>query len=164
MNCPQCGKPGRYMKQQRNYFCGDCRKFFEGPKPVGGIAPMKKRIGAFLIDMLIILVVVLVAGILLPDYSLGPIINKTTLLLFFVMGIYFVPFHSIYGQTVGKKVFKIKVSMNGQSPLPAEVSFYRYLVKAISMILLFIGLLMAFANKEHRGLHDKLAETLVLEA
>jgi uncharacterized RDD family membrane protein YckC len=152
------------MKQQGNYFCGDCRTFFEGPKPAGGVAPMKKRIGAFLIDMLIILVVVTVAGALLPEYSLGPLVNKTTLLLFFVMGVYFVPLHSFKGQTFGKKAFKIKVSMNRQSPLPAEVSLYRYLVKAISMVLLFIGLLMAFANREHRALHDKLAETLVLEA
>ena len=124
---------------------------------------MRRRTGAFIIDMILVLIVTSTLGVILPDFSMGPLINKTTAVFFSVMGVYFIAFHSMYGQTLGKRLFKLRVARNGQSPIPVEVSIYRYLVKATSMILLFIGLLMAFSDKDRRGLHDKLAETVVLE-
>ena len=164
MNCPRCGQPAKYMEQQGTYFCVGCKEFLEGTKPSGDVAPMKRRTAAFLVDMLVVMAVTSGLLLALPRFSIGPLVNTVTLTFFSVMGLYFVIFHSHSGQTPGKQLFHLRVAIGGTSPLPVEVSILRYLLKAISMVLLCLGLLWAFFNSDHRGWHDRFAETLVLEA
>jgi uncharacterized RDD family membrane protein YckC/ribosomal protein S27E len=74
---------------------------------------------------------------------------------------YFITFHWLWGQTLGKMALQIRVvSMDG-GPLTFGQSVGRYFAAILSAILLGIGFIMAGVRADKRGLHDLLAGTRV---
>jgi len=77
---------------------------------------------------------------------------------------YSVYFVGAKGATPGKKMMKLRVIMqDGQYPIGYGKAFLRVIGYMISGLICYIGFLMiAFDKEQHRGLHDKIAGTLVI--
>jgi uncharacterized RDD family membrane protein YckC len=78
---------------------------------------------------------------------------------------YSVYFVGTKGATPGKKMMKLKVIMqDGQYPIGYGKAFLRVIGYMISGLICYIGFLMiAFDKEQHKGLHDKIAGTLVIK-
>jgi uncharacterized RDD family membrane protein YckC len=67
------------------------------------------------------------------------------------------------GQTIGKKIMKIKVVREDGKPLDYPTAIIRYIGYIISTIPLFLGYLWVIWDDKKQGFHDKLARTLVVK-
>jgi uncharacterized RDD family membrane protein YckC len=146
----------------------------------GGYAGIASRILAFSIDVFVLIVAVLVAGLfiratvsifsldrLLPGIF-GPSgidtvrIAGSSLLVSVIAGVYWIFGWTFIGATIGKLVMGLRVVGAGGS----RVGFWRSLRRAIGYFLsaLFLGLgfLWVIINKRHHSWADKLAGTSVV--
>ena len=65
--------------------------------------------------------------------------------------------------TPGKKVQRIAVISSDERSIPSLTQIiYRNMAKIISILLLFVGVLMIAIDKKRRGLHDRIAGTIVI--
>jgi len=126
-------------------------------------AGVGKRLLAFLVDA-IILGTVFFAIFLIFGSNLT--LEGTFALCYFssifLSMIYFTYFYSTSGQTLGKKLLRIKVISSDEDNLYFATGIIRYIGYYISALLVLVGFLMIFFNKEKQGLHDKLAATYVV--
>jgi uncharacterized RDD family membrane protein YckC len=112
---------------------------------------------------------VLVIPILLIDFLLGIALPKpffafvspfTGLL---VAWVYYVIMTYNYQATLGKKAFGIRVvSDKAENLTLGQVILRETIGKLISMIILYIGYIMAAFTKRKQALHDKMASTVVV--
>ena len=134
------------------------------------------RICAYLIDQFIVLMVIgVVAGFLgaLKLLGLDVILDKEVLFTYTVSAIiyyivrklYYIAFTYTSGQTVGKKIFRIKVVNDDMS----KASFWRVLYRetigrflAEVYIFGFIGYFIILLDDKKRGIHDRLSDTRVV--
>jgi uncharacterized RDD family membrane protein YckC len=117
-----------------------------------------ERLGAAIIDSLV-LAVVNVALVLLVPGALGSLLSLCSGWLYFAL-----QESGPQQATVGKRAVNVKVTtMNGE-----RISFGqatgRYFGKILSSFILFIGYLMMLWDDRKQTLHDKLANTLVVKA
>lgn len=66
------------------------------------------------------------------------------------------------GATLGKKILKIKIVKLDGSPLTMGSALGRYVAYLIAAIPCGLGLLWVLWDEEHRGWHDKMADTKVI--
>lgn len=92
------------------------------------------------------------------------------IMLCFVILTYSLTFHTYFitmetksGQTVGKKMMRIKVVSIDGSPITRKQAIYRDFAKVYFELTLTIPLLYIFMNEKHQRLGDKWAKTLVIE-
>lgn len=76
---------------------------------------------------------------------------------------YFVTMEFQSGQTIGKKMMRIKVVSEDGSPITRRQAVYRDFVKVYFELTLTIPLLYIFFDKNHQRLGDKWAKTIVIE-
>lgn len=76
---------------------------------------------------------------------------------------YFVSMEFQSGQTIGKKMMRIKVVSEDGSPITRRQALYRDLVKVYFELTLTIPLFYIFFDKNHQRLGDKWAKTIVIE-
>ena len=148
-------------------------------------ASVGKRVGAFLLDGLILGVVgsvlFAVAGIygriteaVLSGQSATGLVLLSSLLSLAVGFAYFVLLEGSSGQTLGKRMLGIKVVAADGSPvdlgraLKRRLPFLVYIVPRFGLLLLFaveLGMLITAIQDEvdHRGFHDQWAGTKVVE-
>ena len=67
------------------------------------------------------------------------------------------------GQTIGSKIFNIRVIRTDGSDLTITQAFIRYVGFIISAIPLLIGLIWAAFDANKQGWHDKIADTYVVK-
>ncbi|OQP61778.1 hypothetical protein A3860_31450 [Niastella vici] len=67
----------------------------------------------------------------------------------------------ISGQTIGKKVLKIKVVKNNLSPTNIPISLIRHIFNIVDLTL-FLGLIVAAINKKKKRIGDLVAGTIVI--
>ncbi len=94
---------------------------------------------------------------------------------FYVFGIiillYFVPFVPLYfvglwtwrGQTLGKLAMAIRVVRSDGRPVGVGAALLRLVGYLFSSLLLFAGFVMIVFDRRRRGLHDRLADTVVVD-
>lgn len=118
------------------------------------------RFAAALLDSVIILALSMILAVVFSAVKLGAIGSIAQLLL----GIgYYVWFQSRTGQTLGKKVMKIKVvNASGATPSLGIFALREILGKLVSSLILGIGYLMVAWDSKKQGLHDKIASTYVV--
>ena len=137
-----------------------------GPSPVGPA----RRLGAAAIDAVIVGAIDLavlylttkIAGLGGGELHLLP---KTPLIAFLVLldGGYLVGFVATVGQTIGKMATGLKVvDAGGGLPTVGQASL-RALATLLSIAPLGLGYVPALAGGEGRALHDRLADTRVVE-
>jgi len=200
MFCPKCGKETDALGK----FCQWCGEDIvvvpatvdaaapeeEECPDIGVYAGLGRRLIAFVVDFVLILLFDLVAAFVLgltrgvqnlyfylfqhaPVGSLTPegtsmalygsIIASYGILLIVIPWVYFAGFESSRSQaTPGKLLMRIVVTdLEGNKPTFARVTL-RHFAKIISTLVIFLGFLMIGLTRKRQGLHDKIAGCLVL--
>ena len=126
------------------------------------------RFVAYLIDMIVIYAI----SSLLNTFSFGllnkqldfPILGEESLSYVIVMFTYFIAMTYFFSQTLGKMIMKIKVETNKGEKLSLADVVYRELVgRLLTIFLVYLPYLaVAFTNKK-KGLHDFIADTVVVK-
>lgn len=107
------------------------------------------RFLAFLIDAVILAI---------PGYFLGGA------LLYVIQAGYYIGMWGARGQTVGEMVLGLCVVSTDGQPISFGKAALRFVGYYISGLILGIGFLMiAFDSQQHRGLHDRIAGTLMVK-
>jgi len=199
MFCPKCGKETDALGK----FCQWCGEDIvavpatlnatpeeEECPDIGVYAGLGRRLIAFVVDFILILLFDVVAVFVLgltrgiqnlyfylvqhaPVSSLTPegtstalygsIIASYGILLIVIPWVYFAGFESSRSQaTPGKLLMRIVVTdLEGNKPTFARVTL-RHFAKIISTLVIFLGFLMIGLTRKRQGLHDKIAGCLVL--
>ena len=132
------------------------------------------RLTAFLVDMIIVNAALLVVHIPIwvlslksPDnvlvrdfifqYSIADIVCYLLTVLYFVLLTYYT------GATLGKKLFQLRVvSTEDRKMTFFEVVYRESIGRFLCGVIMNLGYLLILAQKEHRGIHDLLADTSVI--
>jgi len=85
------------------------------------------------------------------------------LLGFFVIHGYFIVLHALYGQTVGKKVLKIKVIRIEGKSVGWAAAILREIGEFVATLPLFLGYIWIVFDSKKQGWHDKIANTYVVK-
>jgi len=98
-----------------------------------------------------------------PDqaYYVAAIIIMTYFVAF--VPLYFVGMWAWRGQTLGKMAVAIRVVRTDGRPAGVGAALLRLVGYLFSSLLLFAGFLMIVFDRQRRGLHDRLADTIVVD-
>jgi oligopeptide/dipeptide ABC transporter ATP-binding protein len=130
------------------------------------IAAMGSRIGAYLVDAVIVAAVTAVPGVLASVAGLG----GTAIVVAFLVGgvlstVYFPSFWHLRGQTPGMRVTKVRVIHEiNPGPISWGAAIRRYIVFVFGAAALYIGWLWAFIDPRRKAWHDLAADTIVIDA
>jgi uncharacterized RDD family membrane protein YckC len=114
------------------------------------------RFGAAIIDFIPIAVI----SIILPFFAYG----GASLLVIFILGLYYWLFTGLTGQTLGKMAVGIKVvNVQGDRPGLGVAALREILGKLISTIVICIGFIWIAFDNNKQGWHDKIASTYVVK-
>lgn len=92
------------------------------------------------------------------------LISSSWLILYVVRIVYHWLFVRYYGATIGKIVVKIKVIEIGLLDNPnTQQALVRSLFRALSEFLMYLPFLYLLTNSLRLGLHDRVANTIVVE-
>lgn len=141
-------------------------------------AGLQLRIVAFILDIIVLisfgmLILAGASAYLLVDFQLNdenlsdraPYVFAAALVTYVLAfpPLYHVLLWSWRGQTVGKMAVHIKVLSRTGGRVPLRRSALRLLGYAASVVPLFMGIVIALFDRERRTLHDRLADTVVVE-
>ncbi len=141
-------------------------------------AGLQLRIVAFILDIMVLisfgmLFVAAAVAYLLVDFYLNdenlsdraPYVFATVLATYVLAfpPLYHVLLWSWWGQTIGMMAVHIKVLSRAGGRLSLSRSALRLLGYAASVAPLFLGIVIALFDRERRTLHDRLADTVVVE-
>jgi len=157
--CPNCGKENEAYA----LFCQTCGVSLKPDGAAQAAAPAVQKYGGFWIRVVATIIdwIIVSAGTgIIVAVSFGgafPIVFVADWLYSAFMT------SSEWQATIGKKVFNLAVTdIRGQ-----RISFARatgrHFAKWISALLLFIGYIMVAFTERKQGLHDLIAETLVVD-
>lgn len=129
-------------------------------------APSLFKLGAcFIYEGLILIALsfMCVAGFLLlaGDATHGVRRYLLQLLLWLVIGFYFVWCWIKSGQTPALKTWKLKVTRDDGSLLSPQLSWLRYTMASLSLACFGLGFLWAVIDTERKYLHDRLLKTKI---
>ena len=129
------------------------------------IAKKRYRIGAFLIDFLIIWLIGMVIGIFFGtphEDGIGYSFNGFPAFAWMCSGLFLWPIsEGVWGQTIGKRILDLKVVTNEFEPIGIGQAFGRFFLGFIDYIFL-IGLIIAATNKQNKRIGDMAANTIVV--
>jgi uncharacterized RDD family membrane protein YckC len=143
--------------------------------PQPELARKRTRIAALLVDLAIFWLIAFVVGRLLGEQD--AIYTETTdnsaMLRFRLTGItavvmlivWFLQFplmEGSTGQTIGKKLFGLRVEKKDLTPMSTGAAFVRQILMAIDILV--IGLIVAATNKDKQRIGDLVAKTIVTKA
>ncbi len=172
--CEACGAPTD--PDERDLVARETGAFTDRPANVADYGGFWRRVGAAVIDIVILLTVLTLLQFLLAPETLeyagqadtgpgapGAVWTWWNTLEIFAAWLYWAGFHSSAWQaTPGKMVLGMQVTdLRGQ-----RISFLRatgrYLAEFLSGALLMIGYIMVAFHPRKQGLHDLIAGTLVV--
>ncbi len=132
-----------------------------------------KRVAAYIIDYIILLVISMVIGGLFGviTYAAGEssLAGKASQIVSFLVTLvvtvgYYAWFHaSTGGATPGKMAIGIKVVRTTGEQISIARAIGRYFASVISAVLLCIGFIMAAFTERKQGLHDMISDTVVVD-
>ena len=103
-----------------------------------------------------------------PDFVLAGLLDRNPMalgalgLLFGMSALYQIYLGGILGQTVGKRLLRLRViSSSGRTPGPL-LGCARFVVLLLSLLPVGLGWLWCLFDREHRALHDHLSGTYVI--
>ena len=155
--CPACGMWA--SKDAR--FCGYCRFQFSAlPDHLKQMvyAGFWIRLVAFIIDRLIVGAI----GFGLTLFVTN--IFEVLFLQFVAAAVYSIAFWLGTGATPGKMVMGIKVVMTNGEPIEVGAACLRHVGYFFSELILCIGYLMIAFSAQKKGLHDNIANTVVIKS
>ena len=142
-------------------FCGYCRYQF-GTLP-GHLQQLQYagfwiRLVAFIIDGIILSFTLALISLTTTD------VVSFIFLQFLARAVYHIAFWIGQGATPGKMAVGVKVVMTNGEPIELGAACLRYFGYIISTLLFFIGFLMIAFSAEKKGLHDNIANTVVVKS
>lgn len=149
-------------------WCGLCHTYVTNPA-VGRLASPGKRLGAFVLDILIpVFAAFFVGGLIgLGGAAAGDRGSPVGGLLIFVLLIAFVVWEiKLFsrGTTPGKHALNmVVVKENGEPAGFGTMLVREWIGKLISGLVFSLGYLWILIDKDRQGWHDKLASTYVVE-
>jgi uncharacterized RDD family membrane protein YckC len=133
---------------------------------VGRPAGFWIRVVAYIIDAVIVGVFNFVWTFIVTLAAGGSITGFPAFLVFlieFLVGIgYFAYLWSSRGQTIGMMATGLRVTRSDGSPLTLGRGIGRALALYLSFLILFIGVIMVAFTQRKQGLHDMIADTVVV--
>ena len=133
------------------------------------VAPLSKRLIAFLIDELLMSLVWIaiywenIAEVADDKEAVLEILSASFLVVCVIKILYQWLFVMYYGATIGKIVVRIRVIEVELLDNPnAMQSLVRSLFRVLSEILMYIPFFLVLENKIHQALHDRVAKTIVI--
>lgn len=140
-------------------------------------ATNSQRAGAFLIDLGIIFGIMMgffAVGAFLRVYNLFDILAPETMIwlvafglwLWIAQAIYFTIFEGFNGQTIGKRILRIKVTTDEMTKCGFMDAFTRNVIRLLDTVLLLyaISFLIMTIYPKNQRIGDKVAKTIVLKA
>ncbi|MBR6331925.1 MAG: RDD family protein [Dehalococcoidales bacterium] len=131
-----------------------------------------RRLGAFAVDIALIGLVIRVLFPRVEDklpklthranWLFDIVFSFPALLNLFCEGCYLIYLWKNTGQTFGQKIFGIKVVKKDGSELTYVDAVVRYIGYIISGAFIGIGYLWMIIDADNQGLHDKMANTIVI--
>jgi len=115
-----------------------------------------RRLGAYLIDAVIVNLVLSPLYLIIPDFNL---VNMIFLVLY---TLYYVFMVGMYGATLGKMILKIRIVKEDGAKVSFVDAFIRELASYISAVVLFLGYLWVLWDPKKQSWHDKIAHTVVV--
>ena len=170
MNCPACGQPNHSTTR----FCMACGSPLAGPAPAAAgpvqrYAGFGRRVGAFLVDMVLAYAVLFVVGAVWITQRMkeSPQLDTWLILLYpAVWGLgwlYWAGLESSGLQgTLGKRAVGLMVTDLAGQRISFGRATGRYFGKILSAMLFYVGFLMAAFTDKKQALHDMLSGTLVV--
>lgn len=131
------------------------------------------RTAAFVIDIVIVDVVAVVvtaaAALIVSFFHTSHEVEKILELIAAGLAVlwavaYFVAFWSATGQTPGHRVMQIRVVTADGGRLKPRWGIVRFIGLVLAALPLFAGYLLILFDRHRRGLQDRLARTVVIEA
>ncbi len=141
-------------------------------------ASFEMRLVAFVLDLIVLISFLMLfmaaAGLQLlvsSDFGVEDPSDFALYTMWVILLLYLFPFLPLYfwgmwvwrGQTLGKITMSIKVVRRDRTPVGPGTAALRLIGYLFSILLLFGGFLMIPFDRERRGLHDRLADTVVLD-
>lgn len=134
-------------------------------------AGYSSRIGAHLVDLVLVLVIYLVVGVAVGIVGglISPGLVQLVLMIFFTFGIfaYFIICEAVWqGQTVGKRMLRIRVVQQDGTPITWRSSFLRNILRVADLLPGFygVGFVTMFLNERSQRLGDLISGTVVVMA
>ena len=150
------------------------RRDFEAPRGQAmdfERADFGQRLGAFLFDLLLFLIVLMLATFLLSSYSEKSIVSSNAMLVAFycvailLFGFNFILLAGRTGQTIGKRLVGIRIVKEDHAPAGYVNVLLRHCVGyLLSTAGLFLGFIWVIWDPRNQGWHDKIARTIVVLA
>ncbi len=131
------------------------------------------RLGAYVVDQAILLVVimcleipVIVMELLFPDFILFRNVlfhfNIFDILFYLLTVAYYVLFTTLTGTTIGKRLFNLAVVDGEGNKLTFLNALYRETVGKYLSSFFYFGYIMIFIDKNNRAFHDYLCDSSVI--
>ena len=136
------------------------------------IAPTGKRMGAFVLDDIVVTILLFV---IFYNQLIAINMQDPEQLIAFLQtnGVYFIFLRFLYhlyftwqsGQTLGKRVLKIRIVEIDSGMIPSfQVALLRSGLRVISESIFYLGYVVAYFTPMVQTLHDKLSSTVVVDA
>ena len=170
MLCPTC----EAANPHDSGYCSACGSSLGHP-PVG---PPKRRLGAFLIDTLVLLLAVLVVWLvssLIPGFGWAKVYEVTPdpdpeseweftirwpvlaiITLYHTIGV------GVWATTLGKKALGLYIVRRNGSRIGIGRAFARAVTHWLSVLFFMLPFLMVLFRRDRRGLHDLICDTVVV--
>ena len=131
------------------------------------LAGVGSRLGAFVIDFLIQLLLILFAALIIL-VGFGNVTTSGTALGVFIILIFVIHFGyfiicelTMSGRTWGKRVFGLRVIRDNGQPIDFVQSLLRNIIR-ITIDMIYVGIFVIIFSKQHKRLGDMLAGTVVI--
>ena len=147
--CPYCST----LNSATASYCSDCGKDLSGLEHAG----FWIRFAAIFIDGLILII----PNIIISAIASGDLGTGLALQLLLNLG-YVLGFWMSNGATPGKMIFGLKIVRRDGEEIGPSTAVARYVGYILSWITFGIGFLMIAFSREKRGLHDLVADTIVV--
>ncbi len=123
------------------------------------------RIGAFMFDLLMVMILLLISALLAGSFpAYGGVIQTVGFIITIICLVWnFIFFAAATGQTVGKRLVGIRIITTDQRRADIRQIILRHLLGyPLSMIVFAIGFCWLLWDRQQQGWHDKLARTMVV--
>ena len=175
MFCPKCGA----QQMDGSRFCTNCGMKLDQVAAINaGTAPISvvsyagfwRRFVAYIIDFIVIYAVQFVIGLIVRllivasnRYNTWTLLLVSYMISFVVYWMYWAFSESSSKQaTPGKMAMGIKVTDANGNRISFARATGRLFAKILSFLILFIGIIMIAFTQKKQGLHDMMADTLVV--
>lgn len=129
------------------------------------IATKRARIVAFFIDFFIIFMIGMILGYFFgePVEGIGFELHGGPAFLMMLLGFFLWPIsEGVWGQTLGKRVVKLKVLTDDYEPIEIVAAIGRYFFGFLDCAFL-IGIIIAATNDKNKRIGDLVAKTIVVQ-